>query len=356
MGEHGIGASGNRPHDTAPDVRAVLRDLGALEHMLREGLVESDVHRIGAEQEMFLIHPDGTPAPVAPRVLQHVSRPDFTSELGQFNLEINLSPRVLGGTCFTRLEESLREAVGAAQGAARECGADVALTGILPTLAATDLTLENMTPDPRYLTLNDAVVRLRNGPGRLHVHGTDELHLETDSVMAEACTASFQVHLQVSARAFAQVYNTAMLVSAPVLASAVNSPLMLGKRLWAETRIPVFQQSVDTRRMDSGSRVNARRVRFGENWASESIVDLYREDLVRFPVLLGLPGHDEDSMAELQAGRMPSLRALQIYNSTVYRWNRPCFGVTDGVPHLRIECRYLPSGPSIIDEVANATF
>lgn len=343
------------PESVRQFTRALLRDLQALEQMLEQGLIESGVRRFGAEQEMFLVNRGWRPAPVAVEVLERLGEP-FTTELARFNLEVNLEPMMLEGDAFRRLEKRLHELVTQAREAAAAEGAGVVLTGILPTLAKSDLSLDNITPRPRYYALNDALTRMRGGTAyRLRIEGTDELHIEHDSVMLEACNTSCQVHLQVSAEEFARLYNVAQAITAPVLAASANSPLLFGKRLWAETRIALFQQSLDTRSATLHMRELSPRVRFGEQWVKNSVVDLFQEDIARFRVLLA--SHvDEDPLAMLARGEVPRLQALQLHNSTVYRWNRPCYGISEGKPHLRIECRALGSGPTIMDEVANAAF
>jgi CBS domain-containing protein len=335
--------------------RAVLRDLKALERLVDEGAIESGVRRLGAEQELFLVGKVGRPAPVAERVLERLGKP-FTTELALFNLEANLEPRLLQDDGLTWLEARLNELVGRARVEAAKEGAEVVLTGILPTLLQSDLTLENITPRQRYFALNEALCKQRAGPAyRLRIEGTDELLLEHESVMLEACNTSFQAHLQVSAEEFPVFYNAAQAVLAPVLAAAVNSPILFGKRLWEETRIALFQQSLDTRSATLHMREVAPRVRFGERWVRSSVAELYQEDLARFPMLLAMQV-EENPFDVLNEGGVPRLQALQLYNSTIYRWNRACYGITDGRPHLRIECRALPSGPSVIDEVANTAF
>jgi len=336
--------------------RALLRDLQALEQMLQQEMFESGVRRIGVEQEMFLVNRGWRPAPVSLEVLERLEGP-YTTELGLFNLEANVEPRVLEGRCFSAIEDRMAELVEGARRAAEPSGADIALVGILPTLSKSDLSLDNITPKTRYYALNDALSKMRGGdPYKLRIEGTDELYIEHESVMLEACNTSCQVHLQVEARDFADVYNVAQVVTAPVLAASVNSPVLFAKRLWDETRIALFQQSVDTRSATVHMRELAPRVRFGEQWVRESVTELFQEDVARFRVLL-TSKVDEDPIARLRGGQIPELVALQLHNSTIYRWNRPCYGVgSNGRPHLRIECRVLPSGPTIVDEVANAAF
>jgi CBS domain-containing protein len=335
--------------------QALLRDVRALEQLLQENRIESGVRRIGLEQELFLVDDMWRPAPLAVEVLERIQDPRVTSEIGRFNLEFNLEPLLFGGNCLRLMENRLNELMEKVRVTVRDLGAEVILTGILPTLRKSDLTLDNMVPADRYYALNDALTRLRGGAYDLRIKGTDELRVTHDSVMLEAANASFQVHFQVGPEEFARLYNIAMAVTGPVLAAAVNSPLMLGRRLWSETRIAVFQQSVDTRSPIPEIRDVPARVSFGREWVDESVIEIFKSDVSRFRVLLGRE-IDEDPFEVMKEGRVPSLKALQLFNSTVYRWNRACYGVANGVAHLRIENRVLPSGPSVRDEVANAAF
>ncbi|NNF26997.1 MAG: CBS domain-containing protein [Gemmatimonadetes bacterium] len=323
--------------------------------MLDDRAFETGIRRIGAEQEMFLVNEAWRPLGAALDILEELEGP-FTTELALYNLEANLEPRELEGRCFRDMEVRLNELVDHAREAANRRGAEIALTGILPTLSKSDVTLENITPRTRYHALNEAFAKARGGePYKLRIQGSDELYTEHESVMLESCNTSFQVHLQVEPDEFATLYNIAQLVTAPVMAAAVNSPILFGKLLWDETRIALFQQSIDTRRGSVHVRDLSPRVRFGEEWVSNGLIDLLQEDVTRFRVLLTREV-TEDPIALLDSGQMSTLQALTLHNGTVYRWNRPCWGVKDGVAHVRIECRVLPSGPTIVDEVANAAF
>jgi CBS domain-containing protein/gamma-glutamyl:cysteine ligase YbdK (ATP-grasp superfamily) len=336
--------------------QALLRDVHALQRMLDTGSIETGIRRIGLEQEMFLVDEMFRPAPVAVEALERITDPRITSEIGRFNLECNADPLLFGGDCLSRMEGELNSLLNTVSEATTTLGARPVLTGILPTLRKSDLTIDNMVPAKRYYALNDALTRLRGGPYVLSIKGTDELRLTHDSVMLEACNASFQIHFQVGPEEFARMYNIALAATAPVLAAAVNSPLMLGRRLWHETRIAVFQQSVDTRQTMPEDREVAPRVSFGRDWVHDSVLEIFQEDISRFKVILGRE-IDEDPFAALEAGRAPALKALQLFNSTVYRWNRACYGVgPDGAAHLRIENRVLPAGPTVLDEVSNAAF
>lgn len=354
MGEHHVA---HVQDETASNqfMQHLLRDLQALEQMLDQGLIESGVRRIGAEQELFLIDKHGRPAPIATDLLADTTDPHLTTELGRFNLELNLDPLPFEGGCLHMLEADINQRVGHVQALAQNHEARALLVGILPTLQLSDLSLDNMTPAERYHVLNERLTMLRKGAYRIHLQGIDELHIKHDSVMLEASITSFQVHLQVDPGSFVEAYNIAQAITAPVLAAAVNAPLLLGRRLWRETRIGVFQQSIDTRRNDLGPREITPRVTFGNRWAQGSVMDLFRENVVRFRAVVGKEV-DEDPFEVLAMGGAPRLRALQVHNGTVYRWNRPCYGVTDGRPHLRIENRVIPSGPTPADEVANAAF
>lgn len=331
----------------------LLRDVQALEEMLDDGVIESGIRRVGVEQEMFLVDKMWRPAPIAVEFLEAHGDDRVVSEIGRFNLEANLSPRVFGDDCLSQIEAELREVLDGIHETARSFDADLVLTGILPTLRKSDLSMDNMVPEARYYALNEALTKLRGGPYDLRITGTDELAVTHESVMMEAANASFQIHFQVGPEEFARLYNIALAATGPLLAAAVNSPLMFGKRLWHETRIAVFQQSVDTRATMSEVREVTPRVSFGRSWVDTSVLEIFREDIARFKVILGRDV-EEDPFEALGEGRPPKLQALQLHNSTVYRWNRACYGVGGGRAHLRIESRVLPSGPSVQDEVANA--
>ncbi|MCG8468336.1 MAG: CBS domain-containing protein [Gemmatimonadetes bacterium] len=333
----------------------LLTDLQALERMLADDVFETGVHRIGAEQEVFLVDADGNPAPVGPRIMASGPDPRVTTEFGAFNLEINADPIPLDGGCLRQMEQQLFELHGSLSGLAATHDARVLLCGVLPTLRPADLSRENRTPEERYEALDDALCAHRSEDYRIYIKGVDELLVEHDSSLIEACNTSFQLHLQVEPDEFSRMYNASLMAAAPVLAVATNSPLVFGRRLWRESRIALFQQSVDTRRAGSGARDFEPRVHFGNGWVEASPVELFRDDIARFRVLIGTES-DEDALRSYADGQIPSLDALQIFNSTIYRWIRPCYGVADGVPHLRIENRVLPAGPTLSDEIANAAF
>lgn len=334
---------------------ALLNDLKAFERMLDENMFETGRRRIGAEQEMFIINEGWGPAKGALKILEALQDPHFTTELGLFQLEANCDPQELTGDGISKMHAQLDDLMEKARTAARGLNMDVVLMGILPTLRKSDLGLDSMVPSPRYLALNKVVTEMRGGNFELSIKGLDELDIEHDSVMVEACNSSFQVHYQVDPKDFARLYNIAQVLAGPVMSLSCNSPIVFGRRLWAETRIALFRQAVDTRSHTHQMRETEARVSFGTRWVKKSIAEIYREDIARFRTLVGTD-LDEDPMAVLDSGRIPQLKALRIHNGTIYRWNRACFGMTGDKPHLRIENRVMPSGPSTIDEMASAAF
>jgi CBS domain-containing protein len=352
MGEHDIKTSGGEELRTF--MQALLEDLKALERMIAQGLIESGVRRIGAEQEMFLVDDSWHAANVAERLLARLEG-NFTPELARFNLESNATPRLLAGDCLSALESELCTQVALARLAARDEGVRVLLCGILPTLRKSDLSLDSMSPNPRYHTLNRVMTELRGGSFSTLIKGLDELSVRHDNVMLEACNTSFQIHFQVGPDEFAELYNLAQTVTGPVLAAAVNSPVFLKHRLWHETRVALFQQSLDARTESQQKRGGRQRVTFGDDWVERSVLDIYRADIARFRVLLATD-LGEPSLEVLARGEVPPLKALCLHNGTIYRWNRPCYGIGGGKPHLRIENRVLPAGPTVRDEVAGAAF
>jgi len=354
MGEHNVEDHVDQ-RKAQEFMRALLDDLRALAFMLNDGRVESGKLRMGAEQEMFLIDGDLRPAPISTDVLKHANDPRLTTEIARFNLEANLTPLDIGGDCFSRLHSELEELLTITRNSAEAFGANVLLSGILPTLQKSDLTLANLTPTSRYLELNRGVIRLRGGPFSIHIKGLDELSLTHDNIMMESCNTSFQIHFQSSPSEFVKHYNIAQAITAPVLAAAVNSPLLFGHRLWQETRVALFQHSTDERSRPRLARSQPTRVSFGDQWLANSVIELFHDQISRFrPILITEP--DENPFQVLARGETPSFSALRLHNGTVWRWNRACYGVTNGVPHLRIENRALPSGPTAVDEIANTAF
>lgn len=333
----------------------VLNDLQALERMLSAGMLEENTRRIGAEQEMFLVDSSMRPAPLAVEIIETAGDRRLTTEIGKFNLEANLKPRVFRGDALSKMECELNEILDVVRTSASKFDAGVVLAGILPTIQRSDLAQNNLTPNPRYHEIDRVCTRLHGKDRFIQIKGLDELQLTLQDTFIEFCNTSFQVHLQVGASDFVRYYNWAQAVSAPVLASAVNSPILLNHRLWHETRLALFQHATDTRSLAHKERTQPPRVNFGDRWVENSILEVLHEDAVRFRVLL-TQAIEENSLDVLASGAVPQLSAWRLHNGTIWRWNRPCYGITNGKPSLRIEARYLPAGPSVPDEMANAAF
>ena len=340
-------------------MRMLLNDVKALEYMLENDWFESGITRIGAEQEMCLVDlPTYKAAPIAMEALETMQDyPWVETELAKFNLEINLTPRELKDSCLSDMEAENNEYLEKIREKLKGLNSKLILTGILPTLRKFDLDMENLTPKKRYKALMEAINEQLIGNGyELRLNGIDELLLKHDSPLLEACNTSFQVHLQIQPKDFVKMYNIAQTLAAPVMAIAANSPMVFGKRLWHESRIALFQQSLDTRTTQDHMRERSPRVSFGKDWLKESILEIYKEDITRFRVLIS-GDVEEDALDMIQNNQVPKLRALQVHNSTVYRWNRPCYGISEnGKPHLRIENRVLAAGPTVLDEMANTAF
>lgn len=335
--------------------RHLLNDVHCLELMLERDIIESGISRIGAEQEFCLITKNWRPQNNADLILNDLNDSHFTNELARFNLEINLDPFELKEDCFRKMEQQLRHLLEKAGRKASDHNAFVLLTGILPTITKTELSFDYMTPKPRYWSLNEMVKELRGSDFRLHIRGVDELAITHDSVLMEACNTSFQLHLQVDPDDFVKSYNWAQAITGPVLGVCANSPLLLGRELWNETRIALFQQSIDTRQTSYALKDQISRVSFGDDWEYGTIADIYKNEIAQHKVLLSREVMS-DSLKELEEGKIPKLEALNVHNGTIYRWNRPCYGATSDSAHLRIENRYIPSGPTILDEMANFAF
>ena len=340
-------------------VKSLLKDVQALQYMLEHDVFESGITRIGAEQEMVLVkNKTMKPAPIAMEIIEKLKdKPWLETELAKFNLEITLDPKVFTSNCFSALEKEIEDKLALIATELNHHDSSLLLTGILPTFRKNDLELHNLTPKERYKALMKAInSQLIGNDFELRIFGIDELLVRHSSPLLEACNTSFQVHLQTDAKDFVKLYNLAQTLAAPVLAIGANSPLVFGKRLWHESRIALFQQSIDVRTSHEHFRERSPRVSFGSDWLDESIIEIFKEDISRFRILIG-SDIAEDSLSMIHEGKIPKLRALQVHNSTVYRWNRPCYGISDnGLPHLRIENRVLPAGPTIQDEVANACF
>ena len=332
----------------------VRRCLDVFALMLDELRFDADRPMTGLELELNLIDKDGEPAMRNAEVLADLADPSFQTELGQFNLEINVAPRLLAGAGFDQYQRDLSGSLARAEERAGNADARLVLIGILPTLTQRHAVLENLTTEPRYRVLNEQMATARGEEFALDIRGTERLQSVTDSIAPEAACTSAQFHLQVAPEDFANYWNASQAIAGVQLAVGANSPFLFGRRLWAETRIALFEQSTDTRPDELKAQGVRPRVWFGERWIT-SIFDLFEENVRYFPALLPIMD-DEDPVEVLHSGGVPRLSELRLHNGTVYRWNRPVYDIMDGRPHLRVENRVLPAGPSLIDLLANAAF
>lgn len=332
----------------------VRRCLDVFALMLREAQFEAEDPMTGLEIEFNLVDDEGRPALKNAEALASIANPDFQTELGQFNIEINVAPRRLGSGGATGFEEELRASLNHAEERASKVGAHLVMIGILPTLEAGHLGPHTISPNPRYQLLSDQILDARGEDIAIAIAGTERLATTADSIMPEAACTSTQLHIQVSPEDFPAYWNASQSIAGVQLALGANSPYLLGKELWAETRIPLFEQATDTRSEELKAQGVRPRVWFGERWVN-SIFDLFEENVRYFPALLPIV-EDEDPLAVLDAGGTPQLHELRLHNGTIYRWNRPIYDVAGGSPHLRVENRVLAAGPTVVDTMANAAF
>jgi hypothetical protein len=328
--------------------------LDVLARMLRDSQFPTGPEQVGLEVEFYLVDEAGSPAMCNADVLAAINNPDWSPELGRFNIEVNMAPRLLAGDALATLEQLLADSYNRADIGARRTGARLAMIGILPSLREYHATEEAMSPNPRYQLLNEQICAARGEEMQISIEGPERLLAHVASIMPEAACTSVQCHLQVSPELFGSYWNAAQAVAGVQVALAANSPYLFGRELWQETRIPLFMQATDTRPEELQAQGVRPRVWFGERWIT-SVFDLFEENLRYFPSLLPLV-EDEDPVAALDGGGIPELSELTLHNGTVYRWNRPVYAVVGGEPHLRVENRVLPAGPTVTDIVANAAF
>jgi hypothetical protein len=328
--------------------------LDVLARMLSEARFHPELRSFGLEIELNLTDDAGDPAMVNAEALEAIADPDFQTELGQFNVEINVAPRLLGGRVMTELEDGVRASLNGAEERSRTVGAHMMIIGILPTIDEAHLNAEAFSASPRYALLNEQIFAARGEDLQISITGPERLSTFADTIAPEAACTSVQLHQQVKPETFAACWNAAQTIAGVQVAIGANSPFFFGRELWRETRIALFEQATDTRPEELKAQGVRPRVWFGERWIT-SIFDLFEENVRYFPALLPVCD-DEDPAETLDAGGVPKLAELRLHNGTVYRWNRPIYDVVRGQPHLRVENRVLPAGPTVVDTVANAAF
>ncbi|ORT60975.1 glutamate-cysteine ligase family protein [Streptomyces sp. CB03238] len=353
MGEK-IAAGGFDLSDRQRYRRKLRECLTGLERLLADKRFDRPRNLVGLEIELNLAGPDGMPRMMNAEVLERIASRDFQTELGMFNLEVNIAPHRLGGRVFDQLAEELRTGLAYAHRKAQEVDAGIVMIGILPTLSQDDLVSGNLSDVDRYRLLNDEIVAARGEDFTLDIDGVERLSCTASSIVPEAACTSVQLHLQVTPERFADVWNAAQAIAAVQIAVGANAPFLFGRELWRESRPPLFTQATDTRPPELQAQGVRPRTWFGERWVT-SAYELFEENVRYFPALLPICD-EEEPLRVLDEGGVPSLQELVLHNGTVYRWNRPVYGVMDGVPHLRVENRVLPAGPTVDDVLANAAF
>jgi gamma-glutamyl:cysteine ligase YbdK (ATP-grasp superfamily) len=332
----------------------VRQDLDVFARMLRESAFDTDDPMTGMEIELNLVDESGDPSLKNAEVLERIADPDFQTELGQFNIEINIAPARLREGGLTRFEDSVRRSLNTAEQQAGQVGAHLVMIGILPTLGEGHMSPGTISANPRYKLLSDQILAARGEDIMIEIKGVERLSSTSDSIIPEAACTSTQLHVQTSPDQFADYWNASQAISSVQLAIGANSPFLLGRELWRETRIPLFEQSTETRSEELKAQGVRPRVWFGERWIT-SVFDLFEENVRYFSALLPVVD-DEDPLALLESGKVPQLAELRLHNGTIYRWNRPVYDIAAGTPHLRVENRVLSAGPTVCDTMANAAF
>jgi hypothetical protein len=328
--------------------------LDVFARMLGESKFDFERPLTGLEIEFNLVDASQDPAMLNASVLAAIANDDFQTELGQFNIEINVRPRSLVGSAAEELETELRASLNDAQSRAQTAGAHIVMIGMLPTLTPDHLTMESFSANPRYRLINEQIFAARGEDLHIVIDGPERLATYADTIAPEAACTSVQFHLQVSPPDYAGAWNAAQSIAGVQLALGANSPFLFGKELWRETRIALFEQATDTRPQELKEQGVRPRVWFGERWIT-SVFDQFEENVRYFPALLPVC-EDEDPVAVLARGDTPRLGELRMHNGTIYRWNRPVYDVYRGKPHLRVENRVLPAGPTVVDILANGAF
>lgn len=320
-------------------------EMALLSQWFEQRAFDASDHTGGYEVEAWLIDKLYQPAPINRQYLEKIESELVVPELSTFNIEINTPPQEMHGRALAKMRNELDQTWSRCHRVAGELGADVLMIGILPTVGPQHLTLENISGMTRFRALNEQILRMRKGvPFELDISGRESLKVSHQNVMLEAAATSFQIHLKVSQEKSVRFFNASLIVSAPMVALTANSPYLFGRDLWDETRIPLFEQAVSVRSTRSHW---SDRVTFGHGYVQESLLECFQENRSRFPVLL----------PEMIDGPRDQLGHLLLHNGTIWRWNRPLIGFSaEGVPHLRIEHRVVPAGPSVIDTIANAAF
>lgn len=325
-------------------VARLYQQLDELKSLLTNQALEQGESSIGAELEVYLLDQKFRPKMINQELLAKANNPQLTEELNRYNMEFNLSPVMAKGSPFKAMELELRNTLNDVQLLAGEMSTQMMAIGILPTLQHKDLERSCMTDLPRYRVLTKAISALRGEAFKININGDESLQTSCDEVTLEGANTSFQLHLRVPQSRFKNMYNAAQLITPLLVAISANSPIFMGKKLWHETRIALFKQSIDSR-INNGSWKHPPRVNFGNGWVRESAWELFAENVALYPPIIPV-------LSESQSDQKP-FSELSMHHGTVWNWNRAVFDPAKG-GHLRIEFRALPAGPTVTDMLANA--
>ncbi len=318
-----------------------------LERLIKEQKCSTAAPMAGFEIEAWLVDDNMRPAPLNSEFLDSVNEPMAFPELAKFNVELNSPPMPLTGNVFSHLLDTLNTTWEKSANHAESMNIHLLMIGTLPTLQQTDLCLDNMSDMNRYRALNQQILNSRGQPIHLDITGIEHLKFDHHDVMLESATTSLQIHTQIPLAIAHHYYNASIIASAAVVAISANAPYLFGKQLWQESRIPLFEQAIETGGYDGAAHGPLKRVSFGSDYARQSIIECFKENLEHFPILL----------PEFFDSEPDQLAHLRLHNGTIWRWNRPLVGFDkDGTPHIRIEHRTPAAGPSTIDSIANAAF
>ena len=318
-----------------------------LRSLFAKDAFDNSSRMLGYELELCLADDRGNPSKINTRVIDAIGNPLFTTELARFNMEINGNVFPYRGNVFGEIETDLAALFQQAEDAAGELGSQIGMFGVFPSVTREHLDPAGyMTELHRYKLLNRQLLSMRGRPVQLFLDGEEQLEVEKQDVMLEALATSLQIHIQVPFDEIVPTYHAGLWSSMLVLAATANSPLVLGKCCWQESRIGIFKQSVDTRSPQEVEDHIVPRVHLGKRYI-ESLLDLFEDNFYYSPILPEV--RDERPIEDLHH--------LSLHNGTIWRWVRPIVARNkDGSYHLRLELRVVPSGPTLIDTIANLVF
>lgn len=347
MGDE-IRSSCFREEDYDRFYQSLEQETQELAHLFEQGAFTDDEPMCGIEQEAWIVNKAFYAEPENKYLIESMQSPLLSPELAQFNIELNVTPQLLGAKGLQTIHEDLLSLWKQCDAKLEQKGLHMMMVGILPTLRDQELLVDNMSQLNRYYALNEQVMKARKGkPLCLDIVGKEHLRSIHSDVMLESAATSFQIHRQIPFKNSVRYFNASVILSAPLVAVGANSPFLFFKNIWEETRIPLFEQAVDVGGYGNASAGPMKRVSFGTGYARNSLMEFFKENLNHFPVLL--PEQFSSDSSEL--------KHLRMHNGTIWRWNRPLIGFNEKKqPHLRVEQRVASAGPTIVDEMANAVF